>query len=124
MQLTIRPGPRPLTATRTALFPRSRILVLMEIAVACAAMFVPFLVFLKPSTPHERMICVIPLLSVILIIVLLGLVLMLTIGNSLKGIPKNSVVGVEASGKIFALLETIAICKFCINSCSMNSFYP
>lgn len=25
-------------------------------AVACAAMFVPFLVFLKPSTPHDLII--------------------------------------------------------------------
>lgn len=87
MLITIRPGPRPLTATRTALIPRSRIFPLNVIAVACAAMLVPFRVFLNPSIPQLLLIWGAPLLLVIVSVVLLGDVLMCTIGISLKGIP-------------------------------------
>lgn len=35
------------------------------IAVACAAMFVPFLVFLNPSIPHDRYIFTSPVIKYI-----------------------------------------------------------
>jgi hypothetical protein len=74
------------------------ILVAMEMAVACAAMFVPFLVFLNPSIPHDLKICGSPLALVRFMIVLFGDVLMFTMGMSWKGIPLNKVVGVVSSG--------------------------
>lgn len=72
---TNRPGPSPRTVTRTFLIPLSNTFCWIEIelsnrelsllqikcsltaliaeAVVCAAMFVPFLAFLNPSTPHD-----------------------------------------------------------------------
>uniref|UniRef100_A0A182V531 Uncharacterized protein n=1 Tax=Anopheles merus TaxID=30066 RepID=A0A182V531_ANOME len=87
VMLTIRPGPSPRTVTRTVLKPRSIALVLMLIAVACAAMFVPLRVFLKPSMPHERINCGTPLASVIEMMVLFGDTRMWQIGISLNGTP-------------------------------------
>lgn len=86
-KLTILPGPRPLTATLTDLIPRSITFDAMEIAVACAAMLVPFLVFLKPSIPQDLKICTSPFEFVKFRIVLFGDVLMLIMGISLKGMP-------------------------------------
>lgn len=67
-------------------------------AVACAAMFVPLRVFLKPSIPQDRMNCGTPLPSHIVMMVLFGETRMLHIGISLNGIPLNRAVGVLASG--------------------------
>lgn len=67
------------------------------IAVCWAAMFVPFLAFLKPSIPA---LCSDSTLSpfVKVIIVLLGLDFILTMCNSLYGTPLKSRFGVSASG--------------------------
>lgn len=85
--ITILPGPKPLTAILTDLVPRSIIFVAIEIAVAWAAMFVPFLVFLNPSIPQLLKICGSPFELVRVIIVLLGDVFICTMGISLKGTP-------------------------------------
>lgn len=59
----------------------------MVVAVACAAIFVPLRVFLNPSQPHVHVKCTIPLASVTVMIVLFGVVLILTMGNSLNCVP-------------------------------------
>lgn len=74
-------------------------------AVACAATFVPFLVCLNPSTPHERKRWTAPFASLMLKIVLLGETLMLNIGTSLKGIPLNSLFDMSPSGKKLNFLK-------------------
>lgn len=73
-------------------------------AVAWAAMFVPFLVFLKPSTPHDRIRSGVPLWSVIFMMVLFGDTLMLQMGISLYGMPWNNLVAVVSSGKMLIFL--------------------
>lgn len=78
-------------------------------AVACAAMFVPFRVFLKPSIPHDRINCGAPLASQIVMIVLFGETRMLQMGISLKGTPPKRVVGVSTSGKKRSFLKVIKL---------------
>lgn len=93
------------------------------IAVACAAILVPFLVFLKPSTPHDLNnftvpvratlgitiyipqldYCCIPFASVILNIVLFGVTRILNIGRSLNAMPLNSLFEMSPSGNILLL---------------------
>lgn len=121
-KVTILPGPNPLTVTRTVLNPRStafceiqelnfiqhyhlkdNITPAIVIAVACAAIFVPFLVFLKPSMPQDRMILGLPLPSHTVMIVLFGETRILQMGVSLKGTPSNKRFGVSSSGKRLGL---------------------
>lgn len=78
---------------------------LILIAVACAAIFVPFRLFLNPSIPHDRIICGTPLLSDKLIIVLFGETLMLQTGISLNGIPLNNCLGVSTVGNKDSFLK-------------------
>lgn len=90
-------------------------------AVDCAATFVPFFVFLKPSIPHDlnssttpkiwkliHQFCSyplwLPLEFVKVIIVLFGDTFMLKIGKSLKGIPLNNLFGVSIFGNVSFLL--------------------
>lgn len=101
----ILPGPSPRTVTRTTLVPRSKILVAIVIAVAWAAIFVPFLVFLNPSMPQLLIIWADPIPSVKLMMVLFLDDRMLTMGRSLNGTPWNNVVGVFSSGKMFFFLQ-------------------
>lgn len=70
-------------------------------AVACAAIFVPFRVFLNPSMPQDRSSLGTPGASVIVMMVLFLDTLMLQIGMSLKASPLTSMLGVFASGKTF-----------------------
>lgn len=76
----------------------------IEMAVACAAIFVPFLVFLKPSMPQDRIMFGLPLLSHTVMIVLLGDTRILQIGVSLKGTPSKRRFGVSSSGKRLGLV--------------------
>lgn len=73
-------------------------------AVAWAAILVPFLVFLNPSTPHDLIICGTPLWSVTFIMVLFGETLILQTGISLNGTPLKRAFGVFSSGKRCAVL--------------------
>lgn len=76
----------------------------IEMAVACAAIFVPFLVFLKPSMPQDRIMFGLPLPSHTVMIVLLGDTRILQIGVSLKGTPSKRRFGVSSSGKRLGLV--------------------
>lgn len=58
-------------------------------AVVCAAMFVPFFVFLKPSIPQDLVSFTEPAESVTVKIVLLWVTLTLHIGRFLYGTPSN-----------------------------------
>lgn len=72
-----------------------------DIAVAWAAIFVPFRVFLKPSIPQDRSSLGFPRVSVIVMIVLFLDTRILQIGMSLKAAPLISVFCVLPSGKTF-----------------------
>lgn len=74
-----------------------------EIAVAWAAIFVPFLVFLNPSMPQDRNNLGTPVESVMLIMVLFLVTLTLHTGIIRNGSPLISNSGVAASGNTFAL---------------------
>lgn len=75
--------------------------VLTEIAVACAAILVPFRVFLNPSIPQDRRSLGTPGASVMVMMVLFLDTRMLQMGMSLKASPLTSMLGVLASGKTF-----------------------
>ena len=79
----------------------SHLTVATEIAVAWAAIFVPFLVFLKPSMPQDRNSFGTPVASQMVIMVLFLETRMLQMGMSLKAAPLIREVGVLASGKTF-----------------------
>lgn len=102
----ILPGPIPLTVTFACLIPLSSTLLQNDIAVAWAAIFVPFLVFLNPSMPHDLIIWTKPFGVVSERIVLFFVTRMFTIGSSLNWTPSNNIVGVSSSGKRFILLQT------------------
>lgn len=72
-------------------------------AVACAAILVPFRVFLNPSTPQDLIICGVPFVSHTVMMVLFGDTLILQTGRSLNAIPLNNRFGVFSSGKSVGL---------------------
>ncbi|KAH0999230.1 hypothetical protein HUJ05_009562 [Dendroctonus ponderosae] len=95
------PGPRPRTLTRTVLTPLSNVFLPNVIAVVCAAMLVPFRVFLKPSIPQDLISDGTPLASVKLKMVLLWDTRILIIGRFLKGMPPKSRFSESQVGKMF-----------------------
>lgn len=93
----------------------------MLIAVAWAAMFVPFLVCLNPSIPQLRINTGTPLSFVMLIIVLFGETFMLQIGIFSNGIPSNVLRCELASGKMETFLKEIHQLKFILFKSTQSS---
>lgn len=105
-----RPGPRPLTTTRTNVSPFAVALAAADMPAVWAAIGVDFLMFLKPSHPQDVLTSDCPALSVSWMCVLLYVALMWAMGNSSNFFPAHlrglSCPG--SGGKLLKSLEGVA----------------